>query len=64
MVREQITDNGNCYKYKYYKLDSTYYVDIYRETSQGNIFQTSSNSDNLKRLLQIIDNWELYYQPY
>lgn len=64
MIKEQVTSNGNCYIYKYYKLDDIYYVDIYREhgITGERIFQTTSRDDSLKSLIRIIGQWENYYQ--
>ena len=67
MIREQITNRGSCYVYKYYTMDyedcTRYEVDIYREhTITGErIFQGNSGSNTLKGLLGIISQWESYY---
>lgn len=70
MIREQVTNRGNCYVYKYYKLDyedcTRYEVDIYREHGETGerVFQTHNGSDTLKGLFRIIGQWELYYDEY
>jgi len=66
MIREIISDKGNCRILKAYKDydNGAYYLSIFREhgITGERIFETESCCDSLIELLRVAGQWERYYK--
>ena len=59
----EIVLKHNCYKFKTYKLDGLYHIDIFRQGLRGQfVYERSSyHLESKKRLFEVVESWINFY---